>query len=446
MDLSVVVPVLNERENVEQLLPRTAAVLDAIGCSYEVVVVDGGSTDGTAAAATAGGATVIRQTLPGYGGALREGLAAARGTYILTLDADLSHDPDFIVKLWRARTRSDVVIASRYVKGGVAYMPTHRLILSRILNAFFARGLGLPVRDLSSGFRLYRAAAVQALDLEGTNFEVLEEILVKAHAEGWRIAEISFTYYPRERGSSHARIVRFGIDLLRAFAKLWALRNSIDSADYDERAFYSIIPLQRWWQRRRHHIVCKWTRGSGKTLDVGCGSSIILQSINDVVGLDVRHNKLRYMRRYDVPLLRGSIFALPVRDETFDCVVCSQVIEHIPYDEVIFEELRRVLRPGGLLVLGTPDYATIGWRTIEPLYGFFAPGGYKDEHITHYTRESLIEVCRKWGFTLEDTAYVFRSELVLALRKDVLPAARITAPAASPSPAELLPPVHSQRV
>jgi dolichol-phosphate mannosyltransferase len=445
-DLSVVVPVLNERENVERLLPRTAAVLDAIGCSYEFVVVDGGSTDGTAAAAQAAGASVLRQKLPGYGGALREGLAAARGAYILTLDADLSHDPDFIVKLWRARLRADVVIASRYVKGGVAYMPRHRLILSRILNRFFATGLGLPVRDLSSGFRLYRAAAVRELTLEGTNFEVLEEILVKAHAAGWRLTEIPFTYYPRERGSSHARIVAFGVDLLKAFLRLRTLRNSILSADYDERAFYSLIPLQRWWQRRRHQIVCEWTRGAGKTLDIGCGSSVILQSINDVVGLDILHNKLRYMRRYDVPLVRGSIFALPVGDESFDCVVCSQVIEHIPYDDVIFAELRRVLRPGGLLVLGTPDYATIGWRTIEPLYGLFAPGGYKDEHITHYTRAGLVSLCRDWGFTLEDTAYVFQSELVLALRKDTLAAGRSASESAAASPAELLPPVHAERV
>jgi glycosyltransferase involved in cell wall biosynthesis len=445
-ELSVVVPVLNERENVERLFPRTADVLRGLGCSYELVAVDGGSTDGTEAAAAAAGARVIRQTLPGYGGALREGLAAARGRYLLTLDADLSHDPHFIAKLWRARTRADVLIASRYVKGGVAYMPRHRLLLSRVLNAFFARGLGLPVRDLSSGFRLYRAAAVRELALEGTNFEVLEEILVKAYAEGWSVAEIPFTYYPRQRGASHARIVPFGLALLKAFFRLWRLRNSIDSADYDERAFYSAIPLQRWWQRRRHRLICGWTRDAGRTLDIGCGSSVILQSINDVVGLDVLHNKLRYMRRYDVPLVRGSIFALPLADASFDCVVCSQVIEHIPYDDAIFTELRRVLRPGGLLVLGTPDYATVGWRTIEPLYGFFAPGGYKDEHITHYTRASLIETCRRFGFALEDLGYVFRSELILALRRDARPAGGPAAAGAAASPAELLPPVHAERV
>lgn len=417
VDLTILVPVLNERENVAELLPRLDGVLRQLGCSTEVLIVDGGSNDGTAEVARTLGARVLLQRSPGYGGALREGFAAASGRHVLTIDADLSHDPDFIGKLWRARQSADIVIASRYVKAGVAYMPFHRKILSRVLNRFFAIGLGLPVRDMSSGFRLYRASVLAGMNLEGKNFDVLEEILVKAYAAGWNVLEIPFTYYPRDHGSSHARIFRFGLSLLRAFGRLWPLRNSIESADYDERAFYSKIPLQRYWQRRRHRIITNFARGGGRVLDIGCGSSVILQSLNNAVGLDVLQNKLRYMRRYEVPLVRASITALPFADASFDCVVCSQVIEHIPADPAIFTEFVRALRPGGLLILGTPDYATIGWRVIEPLYGFFAPGGYKDEHITHYTKTSLTELAQQYGFELIDYAYVFRSELVLALRK-----------------------------
>ena len=73
-------------------------------------------------------------------------------------------------------------------------------------------------------------------------------------------------------------------------------------------------------------------------------------------------------------------------------MVCSQVIEHIPHDSPIFAELCRVLAPGGLLVLGTPDYDRWEWVSIEKLYGFVAPGGYKDEHITHYTRRELLDL------------------------------------------------------
>src|SRR5438105_6723765 len=433
LDLTVVVPVLNERDNVAELLPRLDGVLRQLGCSTEVVVVDGGSTDGTADVARTLGARLVVQRTPGYGGALREGFAAAAGRHILTLDADLSHDPDFIAKLWRARQTADIVIASRYVRAGVAYMPFHRKILSKILNRFFAMGLALPVRDLSSGFRLYRASVLAGLNLEGRNFDVLEEILVKAYAAGWNVKEIPFTYYPRDRGSSHARIFRFGLSLLRAFGRLWPLRNSIESADYDERAFYSKIPLQRYWQRRRHRIITHFARAGGRVLDIGCGSSVILQSLNNAVGVDVLQNKLRYMRRYEVPLVRASITALPFADASFDCVVCSQVIEHVPADPAIFTEFVRILRPGGLLILGTPDYATIGWRVIEPLYGFFAPGGYKDEHITHYTKESLAELAARYGFEIVDEAYVLRSELVLAMRKKPVP---LLAAAPTRTPAE----------
>jgi len=417
VDLTVVLPVLNERDNLAALLPRLDGVLRQLDCTYEVLVVDGGSADGTADLAGRLGSRVIVQRSPGYGGALREGFAAAAGEYVLTLDADLSHDPDFVAKLWRSRTSADIVIASRYVKAGVAYMPVHRSVLSRVLNRFFALGLGLPLRDLSSGFRLYRAALLSEIDLQGWNFDVLEEILVKAYADGWRVVEIPFTYYPRTRGSSHAHIVRVGLALLAAFRRLWPLRNSIASADYDERAFYSRIPLQRYWQRRRHQIITSFARGGGRTLDAGCGSSVILQSLNNAVGLDVQQNKLRYMRRYAVPLVRASVTALPFRDASFDCVVSSQVIEHMPADPAIFTELRRVLRPGGLLILGTPDYATIGWRVIEPLYGFFAPGSYKEEHITHYTMASLIQLAGRHDFEVTGHAYVMRSELILAMRK-----------------------------
>jgi dolichol-phosphate mannosyltransferase len=417
VELTVLIPVLNERDNLVALLPRLRHVIAQLGCTNEVVVVDGGSRDGTLEAAEGLGARVLVQRAPGYGGALAEGFAAAGGTYVLTLDADLSHDPDFIIKLWRARERADVVIASRYVKGGVAYMPLNRKLLSRILNRFFALGLGLPVRDMSSGFRLYRAPVLAGLRLEGRNFDVLEEVLVKAYSAGWRVVEIPFTYYPRDAGSSHARVVVFGLDLLRAFARLWGVRNSIESADYDERAFYSRIPLQRYWQRERHRIITAMARGAGRTLDVGCGSSVILQSLNYAVGIDVFANKLRYMRQYGVPLVRGSVMALPMRDAGFDCVVCSQVIEHLSPDSVFFDELKRVLRPGGLLVLGTPDYDTIGWRTIEPLYGRIAPGAYKNEHMTRYTLSSLTELAARHGFEIVERAYVLRSELILALRK-----------------------------
>ena len=417
MDVSVILPVVNEAENLSALIPRLSALLDRERITHEIVVVDGGSSDGTRETAEALGARVVMERRRGFAGALETGFAEALGDYVLTLDADQSHDPDFIVKMWRARTRADIVIASRYALGGVAYSGWVRRFTSWLLNVTLRRMLSMPVRDMSSGYRLYRREVLANLELTATNFEVLEEILVKAYAAGFSVVEVPFTYFPRGAGRSHAKLVSYGWKIVRASVPLWKIRNSLASADYDERAFYSLIPPQRYWHRRRHHITVLWARGAGRVLDAGCGSSLIVQSLNNAVGMDFNYAKLRFLRRYEIPLVNASAFALPFKDESFDCVISSQVIEHVRFDESLFSEMCRVLRPGGRLILGTPDYATIGWRIIEPIYGFVMPGGYKVEHITHYTLDQLREVLGRWGFVIEETAYIARSELILRCRK-----------------------------
>jgi dolichol-phosphate mannosyltransferase len=431
MDISIILPVVNERDNLMVLIPRMRALMEREALDFEIVVIDGNSSDGTREAATELGARVLSERRRGYAGAMETGFAEARGDYVLTLDADLSHDPAFVGKMWRARTQADIIIASRYVPGGVTYTSFVRDWLSRVLNLGMRRILSMPVLDMSSGYRLYRREALAHLDIQSVNFEVQEEVLVKAFAQGFSIREIPFTYFPRGAGRSHARVLRFGIDLAKTMMKLWPLRNSIASADYDNRAFTSIIPMQRYWQRERHRITTSWARAADRTLDIGCGSSVIIQSLNYAVGMDINTGKLRFLSRYGIPLLRGSAFALPFKDSSFDCVISSQVIEHIPYEEVLFSELQRVLSPGGTLIIGTPDYSTRGWRIIEPLYGHLIPGGYRDEHITHYTHESLSRILTRHGFVAEESAYICRSELIMRWRK---PATSSITQSASVSP------------
>jgi len=436
MDISIILPVINERDNLDILIPRLKSLLKNARLDGEIVVVDGGSSDGTCESAAAHGVRVVSERGNGYGAAIQTGFEEARGDWVLTLDADLSHDPDFVAKMWRARDRADIVIASRYTRGGVAYTDAFRKSLSRLLNLFLRHFWSLPVRDVSSGYRLYRRAALEGLEFTSTNFEVLGEILVRLYARGYRVVEVPFTYFPRGAGRSHIHLLRFGTAQLRSALRMWKLRNSLDSADYDERAYYSLIPFQRYWQRRRHSIAVSWARGAGRILDAGCGSSLIVQSLNNAVGMEFNFGKLRFLRHHGIPLARGSAFALPFREASFDCVISSQVIEHLPYDEVLFSEMRRVLRPGGILILGTPDYATIGWRIIEPTYGFLLPGGYADEHITHYTRKKLTEIVLRHGFVVEETAYIVGSELIMRCRKrDLLIPARQSAPSPESSAA-----------
>src|SRR5437870_12049335 len=415
--LSLVLPALNEATNLERILPVLGSALAALGPTYEIIVVDGGSRDGTQEIVRKHGARLVSQKLPGFGGAYRAGFEQARGEYVITLDADGSHDPKFLKDLWAARGDGDVVIASRYVQGGAADMPGTRRVMSRILNITFGRGLSLPVHDLSSGYRLYRGALLRDLELKATDFDVLEEILIRALAAGYRVHEVPFRYRARVSGRSHARLVRFAVSYLRTFVAMWRLRNSIASADYDGRAYDSVIPLQRYWQRGRYQVITRLAGDFHHVLDVGCGSSRIIGAIPGMIGLDIQLPKLRYAGRYGNALVHGSIFELPFADGSFDCVICSEVVEHIPAQEKPFDELARVLKKGGRLILGTPDYDQWQWRTLEWLYGHLATGGYADEQITLYSLRHLSGYLQGKGFPVSGGEYVGSSEMIFSLRK-----------------------------
>jgi dolichol-phosphate mannosyltransferase len=420
-DMSVLIPALNEGPNLAILLPWLRRVLEELDLSYEVIVVTNESDHGTMEAAMTAGARVLFQVSKGYGEALIDGVRASRGEYILTLDADLSHRPDFVREMWRARHAAEITIASRYVPGGTATMPKYRLYLSHLLNHVFRRGLSMPLRDLSSGFRLYRRSVIDPDALKGTDFDLLQEILVRAYCEGWRVQEIPFDYMPRQHGSSSARLTRLGKAYIRSFWRLWKLRNSIEAADYDYRAFQGPVPLQRYWQKSRLRIVGRLTAGQGPVLDVGCGSSRILGLLPEgSVGLDILSRKLRYSRRFDVPLVQASGLHLPFPDASFSCVLSSQVIEHVPKDSPMIDELCRVLKPGGRLVLGTPDYSRREWVYLEKLYERIVPG-VANEHTARYTRKELLGLLEAKGFTHEATRYIARAELIMAFRRPAQP-------------------------
>jgi dolichol-phosphate mannosyltransferase len=227
LDLSVIVPAHNEGPNLAVLVPNLKLILDELSIGYEILIVCRSIDALTRKAAEGSCAIALEQKQRGYGGALLTAFEVARGAFLLTMDADLSHPPQFIKDLWTHRHEADVLIASRYVDGGSAQMPRMRYWLSRTLNTIFSRGLSLRVRDMSSGFRLYRADVVRGHSIEARDFNILQELLVRIYAEGWAIRERPFNYAPRAHGSSNARIVKFGIAYLRTLGHLWKLRNSV---------------------------------------------------------------------------------------------------------------------------------------------------------------------------------------------------------------------------
>ena len=334
-----------------------------------------------------------------------------RGAYVLTLDRDGIADPRVVKTLWEARDRADVVVARAERPPVADAAGRFRRRFGKTMTAMYQRALSLPVGDGTSGNRIYRAPAFVP-PAPGSRHPAADS-LIQAMAGGYTAAEVGA---PTESvvpgGDQDHRRLRF-----KAFYDLWKLRNSIASADYDARAYNSIVPLQRYWQRSRYRVIAGAARGYTSVLDVGCGSSRILSANQRMVGLDIQLNKLRYARRFGNPLVHGSIFALPFEDQAFDCVICSEVIEHVPPEERAFDELIRVLKPGGRLILGTPDYDRWSWRALEWLYARVSPGGYADEHITHYSRPNLQRYLEGRGMVVESVDYVCGSEMIFRLRK-----------------------------
>jgi SAM-dependent methyltransferase len=395
--LSIVAARLQRLSDAARFMHQLQCEVDALGVPSEIIAVRGDPR--------------------GFGYELREGLRQVRAPYVITVDPDFSGRMTFLADLWARRDDAEVIVASRYVDGSRVNMPAARRVGSRILNSAFRRGLSVGVNDGSSAIRLYRTSVVNSLQLESTDYDILQEVLVRAHAAGWRVLEIPLDYTPNPEVASKAHAA-LASAYLRTFWRLWKLRNSIAAADYDYRAHDSPIPLQRYWQRSRFRYISELIDGEGPVLDVGCGSSHIIGVLpRGSVAVDVLINKLRFARRFPIPRVRGSGFALPFADGSFPCVLCSQVIEHVPMVPSMIDELCRVLRPGGRLVLGTPDYDRWEWVWIEKAYGLAAPGGYADEHISHYTRRGLLADFGRRGYVHEATRYILRGELIMAFRK-----------------------------
>ncbi len=229
MDLTITLPVLNEAQNLAVLLRSLPRILRPLQISYEILVIDGGSKDNTVEVAQSfsEGVRVMFQIKKGYAEAIRLGAENARGKFMVTLDADLSHNPKLIQELWSHRAEKTMVIGSRYVPGGSADMPRIRFFLSRLLNFMAASFLSLPFKDISSGFRLYVTESLREIAIESRDFEIQEEILIKLLASGHRILEIPMHYRPRKRGTSKVHLFHFGQSFIKAFPKMIRIKNSI---------------------------------------------------------------------------------------------------------------------------------------------------------------------------------------------------------------------------
>ena len=221
LEVSVVIPCLNEANSLGICIDKARRAFAEAGLTGEVVVADNGSTDGSIEIAQSHGARVVHAIRRGYGAALHAGILASRGQYIIMGDADDSYDflevPQFVKQL---RAGSDVVMGNRF-RGGIkpGAMPNlHRYFgnpgLTALLNLFFRVGIG----DCYCGMRGFSRAVYDRLDVRSSGMEFAPELIIKAAQLGVRISEIPITLWPDKRGRApHLRSFRDGWRTLRFF-------------------------------------------------------------------------------------------------------------------------------------------------------------------------------------------------------------------------------------
>ena len=197
--VSVVIPCLNEAENIEACVTAARQVLERMGVPGEVVVADNDSEDDSARLASQAGARVVVERRRGYGSAYLAGFAASEGRYIVMADADLTYDfneiPRFVAALQEG---AEMVIGDRMDNIQPGAMPwLHRYvgnpILTGLLNLFFRTG----IKDAHCGMRALRREVLPRLDLRTTGMEFASEMVIRASKENLRIAEFPIEYHPR---------------------------------------------------------------------------------------------------------------------------------------------------------------------------------------------------------------------------------------------------------
>ena len=190
------------------------------------------------------------------------------------------------------------------------------------------------------------------------------------------------------------------------FNLMWTFKVLVDfkAPGYEWESFYNGNPIQKWWKRSIANTVWEWIPDIEKTLlDIGCGSSPIIAKYPRATGIDPNYDKIHFMQSK----LPDTAFYgfIPLRPETYDNVICIEVLEHLESPENMIAVISQRVNKNGKVVIATPDYKKPLWHLAEK----FTP--YKDDHITKLDRVTLENLCIKYGLYPIKHKYVAACDL-----------------------------------
>jgi glycosyltransferase involved in cell wall biosynthesis len=396
--LSVLIPVYNEIATLAKVLAQVRAV----PIDKEIIVVDDGSTDGTRewlrAEAERGDPrlrVLFHARNQGKSAAVRTAIAAARGHISLVQDADLEYDPAEYPKLVKPilEGHADVVYGSRFLGSERRVLLFWHTVGNRILTTFSNAFTNLNLTDLETCYKAFRTDLLQSLHLTADGFGFEAEVTVKISQLGCRLYEVPISYHGREYWEGKKIGWRDGVQAL------WLIvRYSLAPSDPGLATLRRVDSLKHYngyvWSRMRRFV-------RGRVLEIGSGTGGISRHLLGAAGrlvltdtrADYRALLGRLFANYDqvrvAPMTLGEP-APEVESESFDTVVCSNVLEHVEDDVAALAQMHRLLAPDGRLVLVVP--------MLRALYGAIDRA---IDHHRRYERAEVEEKLAKAGFAVE---------------------------------------------
>jgi len=405
--VSVVIPVYNEHWTLRELVRR---VYLQSGRLHEVVVVDDGSDDGSreilrelearlrahACPLTA----VYKDRNEGKGSAIAAALPRVTGDVVLIQDADLEYDPrDYDALLRPLREgRADVVYGSRFSGAERRTLLFWHSLANRVLTFLCDFFSNLNLTDVWTGYKAFRVELLRGLPLRSPGFGFEPEVTIKLAKLGCRFFEVPIGYDGRTYAEGKKIRARHAVTGLLAMLRAW-LSSDLGPLAVGEQTLLAVSAAERYhrflYERSAPYL-------GREILEAGSGIGNISRMLLGRDRLVLTDAEPRYLTRlaqqyrdWDGVDVRRLDLARPAADAAdlegrFDTVVCFQVVEHIEDDAAALATLRRLLKPGGRLVLMVPAHAAL-FGSLDRALG----------HFRRYERGELKDKLAAAGFELE---------------------------------------------